>query len=167
MTAKDIISSNRRLPASKARKRVDSDMPLFDVLPRLLDSPHRLLEVMDGDRSLGLIDSDSMLEGLGSIIAPRYDSSEITLECKPAEYSASLIARAVEDTDAHLVDLLSCPGADGTIRVTLRIRHNDPSSAVHSLERYGFNVVEAHGAENTDVTIAAERLLELRALLNV
>lgn len=167
MTAKDILSHNNPDLLSTPAKSVDSDMPLFDVLPRLLDSPQRVLGVTDGDRRLGIIDSDSMLEGLGSLIAARDDSSEISLECSPAEYSASSIARAVEDTDAHLVDLLTRPGDDGMIRVTMRIRHNDPSAAVHSLERYGYNVTEAHGKANGDISLAAERLLELRALLNV
>ena len=67
------------------------------------------------------------------------------MECRPEDYSASQLAHAVEDSDAHLVGLLSTPSDDGRLRVTLRVRHCDPSAAVHSPERYDYKVVEAYG----------------------
>lgn len=155
---------------------VGADMPVVDVLPRLLDSPGRMVGVIrgesfpaisDGDGLLGIIDSDSMLEGLGRMIAPRDDSSVIRIECAPSDYSASVIARAVEDTDAHLVDLWSVPAPEGRLSVTLRVRRSDPSATIQSLERYGYKVVEASGESYRDYEIAASRLLELQAILNV
>ena len=65
-----------------------------------------------------------MLEGLARMIAARGDCSEVTVECRPEDYSASQLAHAVEDSGAHLVDLFSSPPADGHIRVTLRLRHS-------------------------------------------
>lgn len=146
---------------------IDGDMPLVDVLPRLLDSGSHSLAVADGDVTLGVITETSLLEGLGRMIAPRDDSSVITLECRPEDYSASMLAHAVENTDSHLVDLWSVPAADGMLRVTLRVRCSDPSAAVRSLERYDFRVVEASGSMVRDAEIASERLLALQTLLNV
>ena len=169
MTAREILSPGKTVAKRHPARSIDADMPLLEVLPRLLDSPRREVGVNDGDVSLGVIDQTSMLEGLGRMIAARDDCSIITLECKPEEYSASQIARAVEDSDAHLVDLFTAPDRDGNLKVTLRVRNTDPTSTVRSLERYDFQVVEARGSDDSrfDATIAAERLMSLQAFLNV
>lgn len=169
MTARDILSPGKTVAERNPRRTVEADMPLLELLPRLLDTPGREVGVNDGTVSLGVVDQTSMLEGLARMIAARDDCSEVTVECRAENYSASLLAHAVEDSDAHLVDLLSSPGEDGRIRVTLRLRQNDPSAAVRNLERYDFHVVEAHGATDgmRDAEIAAERLLALQTLLNV
>lgn len=168
MTAKDIISRIAVETPEPPARSVGSEMPLVDVLPRLLDTPGRRLGVLGPDSSLmGIIDESSMLEGLGRMIAPRDDSSIVTLDCRPSEYSASLIAHAVEDSDAHLVDLWSVPGEDGDIRVTLRVRSLDPTSTVHNLERYGFRVADAVGADGGEPLFSLERLMAVKALLDV
>lgn len=147
---------------------VSAEMPVVDVLSRLLDSPsHRLAVRGADDECLGVVDSDSLLQGLSTVIAPRDDSSLVMLECHPSDYSASLMARAVEDADTHLVDLWSTPGDAGKVRVTLRVRTLDPTSVAHSLERYGYEVTGTVSGNSADVLVAAERLMELQALLNV
>ncbi|MBD5370677.1 MAG: hypothetical protein HDR80_05940 [Bacteroides sp.] len=166
MTAKDVLSVAKNMPALRT---VDASMPLLEVLPALLDAPGRLLGVADhGGEALGTIDEISLLEGLGRLIAERDDSSVLMVECAPQDYSASLLARAVEDADAHIVDLISHPAADGQLHVTLRVRTLNPTAAVHSLERYGFRVIEtsAH-EEDSDAALLSERLASLQALLSV
>lgn len=165
--AKDVISRIPAVEESYAGVKVPGAMPLVDVLPRLLDAPGRIVEVEEEGASIGVIDQTSLLEGLGRMIAPRDDSSLITVECAPADYSASQLARAVEDSDAHIVDLWSVPAECGKIHVTMRVRQADPTSAVHNLERYGYEVIESVGAENRNAEVAFERLLALNTLLNV
>ena len=169
MTAKDILSYRKEENSSIPENKIASDMPILDIIPRLLDSNERRLTVIEEGEALGIIDQASLLEGLGRMIAARDDCSIITLECSPEDYSASLLAHAVEDSDAHLVDLFSTPGENGQVKVTLRVRHSDPTAAVRSLERYDFHVLEAHGAGGTiqSMQIATERLLSLQALMNV
>lgn len=167
MTARDLISPTGHTSLPGTLRHVPADMPVFDVLPRLLDTPQRMLAVTDGRGTVGIIDTDSLLAGLGALIAPRDDSSVIVISCHPSDYSASMIANAVEDADAHLVDLISTPMPEGMLRVTLRIRHSDPSATVRSLERYGFNVTGAHGASYADARIADERIAALQTYLNV
>lgn len=169
MTAKEIMSPGKTVAERGVSRIVDADMPLLEVLPRLLDTPLRELGVSDGEVSLGVIDQASMLEGLGKMIAARDDCSVVTVECRPEEYSASHLAHAVEDSDAHLVDLLTTPSAEGKMRVTLRIRHTDPTAAVHNLERYGYEVVKAYSSHgmSADMGVSVERLMSLQTLLNV
>lgn len=153
--------------ARPPRRNVAPDTPIPDLLGKLLDTPERELGVADGSRLLGTVDSGTMLEGLGRMIAPRDDSSLICVECHPADYSASALAHAVEDADAHLVDLWTVPTDHGSIQATLRVRHSDPSACIHHLERHGFNVTRSIGANYADADIARERLLALQTLLNV
>ena len=167
ITARQILSPILRSPAVSPVRNVNGDMPILEVLPRLLDAPDRMLGVTENGSQMGIIDQTSLLEGVGRMIAPRDDSSAIGIECSPEEYSASRIAHAVEDSDAHLVDMFSTPGDDGLLHVTLRVRRGDPSPTVRSLERYGYCVTGAQGAEYQDSEVAFERLLELNTLLNV
>lgn len=166
MTAKEAISPIQSL-RGEALPEVGGDMPLLEVLPRLLESPARKLAVTDVGNVCGIIDQTSMLEAMGRMIATRDDSSVVTMECAPGDYSASHIARAVEDADVHLVDLLTVPAHDGRLSVTLRVRCLDPASVVHSLERYGYTVTQAYGDASYTDTAAMDRLLGLKVLMNV
>ena len=167
MKARDVISSSPSTAVALPLGTVRADAPLTDILPRLLDTPDRMLRVVEDDRCLGIIDERSLLEGLNRFIIPRDDCSVITIETAPSAYSASHIAHAVEDADVHLVDLWSAPGEGDKIRVTMRVRSNDPSATVMNLQRYGYDVVYATGNEYRDAELAVERLLEIRTLLNV
>ncbi|MDE6338470.1 MAG: hypothetical protein K2K97_01620 [Muribaculaceae bacterium] len=167
MRAKDIMAIGLNLHNDLPLRNVDSEMPLVNVLPRLLDSAEGRLGVTSDGELIGIVTRDSMLEGIGRMLAARDDCSVIALECAPGDYSASRIARAVEDTDAHLVDMCTAPVDGGKMQVLLRVRRNDPSPTVHSLERYGYDVVWSYGSENVDSDVAAWRLLELKTLLEV
>lgn len=169
MTAKEILSIPHSPKGIWPAVAVDATMHILELLPRLLDAPGRELTVTEGGEPLGIITQESLLEGLGRMIAPRDDCSIITVECAAQDYSASVLAHAVEDTDAHLVDLFSVPSENGRIRITLRIRHSDPTSAARSLERYDYQVIEARAGGDSlqELEIATERLLSLQALMNV
>lgn len=169
MTAKDILTLGKAEGDITQNPRVEADTPLLDVIPKLLDASKRELTVTEEGQTIGIIDQTSLLEGIGRMIASRDDCSVITVECAPQDYCASVLAHAVEDSDAHLVDLLTAPADNGLLRVTLRVRHSDPTAAVRSLERYDFHVVEAHSSGDSiqSMEIATERLLSLQALMNV
>ena len=71
-------------------------------------------------------------------IPPREETCEVSLLCDPADYSASRIAHAVEDADAHLLELHTDFTPDGELSIRLRISHTDPTSVERSLLRYGY-----------------------------
>lgn len=167
MKARDIISPKSALAATHPARNVAADTAVVDVLPRLLDTDDHRLGVIEGEELLGIIDEGSLLKGLESIISPRDDTSIIEIEVAPSAYSASQIAHAVEDANVHLVDLWTAPGEGDILRVTLRVRTTDPSAVAGSLERYGYDVVEATGEENINLETAMERLLSLNAILKV
>ena len=110
----------------------------------------------------------------GRLVPPLEESSSIEVGCFRSDYSASAIARAVEDADAHLLNLNVtadvCEG--GEVVVALRVSHRNPAAVVRSLERHGYNVLSAKGSDGTDgfgpeAETASRRLAELMAHLNV
>lgn len=112
------------------------------------------------------------------------DWTRLLIGCRRDQYAASLVARAVEDCDAHLLNLnvtspgaITGDGADGTapgdyaefpVRVELRVTHRNAESVARSLERYGFTVLEAHSsADDTDPDVAADNLANLIKYLQI
>lgn len=87
------------------------------------------------------IKADAILETTFPAVT---DSSEIVIEVAQSDYLASSIARAVEDCDAHLLNLnmlgTRLPDSDSCL-VALRIDHRNADAVARSLERYGFGVV--------------------------
>lgn len=105
------------------------------------------------------------------------DWSVIVVECAADQYSASLLSRAVEDCDAHVLNLNVVSGvALGEPSVVeLRVNHRNPEPVARSLERYGYTVVatrsSAPGDDSDDDggpdAVARRRVNELIRLLNV
>lgn len=165
LKAKDMLAISA--PGATPQKYVEPDTPAVDLLPLLLDAPGRLLGVSDSHEMLGVITESSLLEGLGRMISPRDDSSLVSVECRSEDYSAATLAQAIEDSGAHLVDLWTAPTDHDTMLVTLRVRNTDPSSAVHHLERYGFDVTDASGASYMDADTAMERMRAIERFINI
>ncbi|MDE5979918.1 MAG: hypothetical protein K2L39_02350 [Muribaculaceae bacterium] len=69
------------------------------------------------------------------------EASELLLSCSPADYSASSIARAVEDCDAQLLGLSVTGMRDdsGLPVIALRVNVRDASGVARSLRRYGYD----------------------------
>lgn len=69
------------------------------------------------------------------------EASELLMSCHPGDYSASAIARAVEDCDAQLLGLsvtaMRDPG--GLPVIALRVNVRDASGVARSLRRYGYD----------------------------
>ncbi len=94
------------------------------------------------------------------------------------DYSASAIARAVEDCDAHLINLnvlADRPSeAPGQCLVALRVDHRNASAVARSLERYGMRVIALGGEGEADIdfydphqAITRERLDQLLRIIEI
>ena len=85
----------------------------------------------------------SRLERLEAHLAPDTDAAELLMAVPPGEYSASRMARAVEDCDAQLLALSVTPmrDPDGRLVVMLRVPSDAGSAVARSLERYGYETI--------------------------
>ncbi len=100
----------------------------------------------------------------------RAECSELTVSCHPDDYSAGSIARAVEDCNAHLLNLnlTADTTPQGHAVVELRIGMLDPSCVARSLERHGYTVRATRSPrESADESKARRRAEELMHYLSV
>ena len=102
------------------------------------------------------------------LFAPVQDSCELTVEIERADYSASAIARAVEDADAHLLNLnvtARQPLEQGCVAVELRVSHRNAGAVSRSLQRYGYRVTDIREGYDLEAETAISRYNELMTRL--
>lgn len=106
---------------------------------------------------------------LGRLFPLVEESSTILLACRRGDYSASRIAQAVEDCDAHLLNLnvTADSETDRRIIAEIRISHRNPESVSRSLERYGYEVLDAEGTPLTEDSLIRDRYEELMRYLGL
>ncbi len=75
------------------------------------------------------------------------DGCELLVVCQPEAYSASALARAVEDCDAQLLALAVTAMRDAAGRPVVMLRANTRNAAAieRSLERYGYETIFSRG----------------------
>ncbi len=97
------------------------------------------------------------------------DTTDLLVTCTPDDYSASAIARAVEDCDAHLLSLSVNPRRDesGRLLVSLTVNRLDGTAIARSLERYGFRVDNISGPGGAIDKSLRDRALEVIHYLEV
>lgn len=107
---------------------------------------------------------------LERLFPPMGEASTLLLACLPSDYSASRIARAVEDCDAHLVNLnVTADGSqlDNRVVCEVRVTHRNPSSVARSLERYGYEVIDTDSRSLASDEVTGQRLAELLHYLEI
>lgn len=101
------------------------------------------------------------------------ESSRLLVGCAAADYSASRIARAVEDCDAHLLNLnVTAMGADSVeaafpVLFDLRVSHRSTAGVCRSLERYGYTVLDVQEDADGDADTARARVNEFLRYLEI
>lgn len=110
------------------------------------------------------------------------ESSRLLVGCRREDYSASRIAHAVEDCNAHLLNLnvtsmdndkdydIDGDGiSDGKFPVVcdIRVKHRNAEHISRSLERYGYTVLEATTSEKPDESTLRQRINEFFRYLEI
>ena len=99
------------------------------------------------------------------------DASTIILACQRQNYSASVIARAVEDCDAHVLNLnvLASLSEAGELMVALRVDHRNAASVARSLRRFDYDMIDVESPDYVDIDAeeARSRANELLRYLEV
>lgn len=110
------------------------------------------------------------------------ESSRLLVGCRRQDYSASRIARAVEDCNAHILNLnVTSFGEKGDysdididersdakfpVIFDIRVNHRSASSISRSLERYGYTVLGTSSSSDPDDT-TARRIQDLFHYLDI
>lgn len=110
------------------------------------------------------------MERFSALSPQKHDSSELLLTCHPSDYSASAIARAVEDCDAQLLGLSVSSMRDDNGRpvVSICVNRLATDGIERSLARYGFETIySSNPASEEDRRRAMERVNELLHYLEI
>lgn len=95
----------------------------------------------------------------------------MALAVPAGDYSASAIARAVEDCDAHLLNLnvSSERTPQGQTVVYIRVDRRNVESVSRSVERFGYTVIRTWGggSERDGEDSARERVNQLLRILEI
>ena len=97
-------------------------------------------------------------------------SSHLLLGCRRGDYSASRIARAVEDCDAHLLNLnmMTDDTQSYDMLVDIRVNRLSGEAVARSLARYGYDVLNFTPGDDPDNDSPLRRRVdELLRYLNV
>lgn len=97
------------------------------------------------------------------------NATELIVASRPVDYSAAAIARAVEDCNAHLLNLnvTDRRTPDGNLIVDLRIDHRNGEPVARSLERYGYEVIDFNSPDSLSLDTARERANEILRILDI
>jgi len=107
---------------------------------------------------------------LHTLLPENRDCCELLVACPPTDYSATILAKAVEDCDANVLALAVTSMRDhaGNPVVMLRANTRNAAGISRSLSRYGYETLHMSG-EPTDEqrTEAMSRVNELLHYLEI
>lgn len=179
MTAKDaIFPQNTRLNSTQEDKKafrgqkkpIVASAPLTMVLERMA-SGEEVVTVIDDvtEVPVGVIDHTAMIKAIAGLFPQLDECAELTITCPPSQYSASAIAHAVEDADAHLLNLNVTAGTepDSLTTVLLRVNHSRGESVAKSLARYGYDTIEIATPSGLPASEMMERAREFMRYLEI
>lgn len=97
------------------------------------------------------------------------DASMLLVGTGREDFMASRIAHAVEDAEAHLLNMNVTRLSDDENRhiIELRVSHRDPERVARSLERYGYNILNAKSSDGESNEVLTRRLEELMRYINI
>ena len=100
------------------------------------------------------------------------ECSTIIAACPRHSYSASRIAHAVEDCDAHILNLNITDDSESDpsnrLIVEIRVNHRNPAAIARSIERYGYEVIDfSSSGDYPDSETARQRIEELMRYLEI
>lgn len=167
MRAKNLISPILRDNDYPNSLVVSPETSLPELLSAIRLSPDGSLKVNDGEKTLGIIDSQTLLTALSIFYMGGDECAFLEGECIPSDYSASLISRAVEDVDAHLLGLWTHNDGSGKMKFTLKVGCSEPMSVAHSLRRYDYDITDWYVCGEKEYQLSEKALDALKLFLKV
>lgn len=146
---------------------IDSSTPVLNAIEPLLEAPRHQVTVTEEGTAIGTLTPIGLLQGINMAMASYPGHSIVELQCPASHYSASEIAHAVEDVNVSVADILTANEGYDTLRVTLKLNTDNPTSAIRNLERYGYTLTDSHSPVNASITTAIERFSALQAILSI
>ncbi|MGM9851528.1 MAG: hypothetical protein ACI306_05230 [Muribaculaceae bacterium] len=121
---------------------------------------------------------DNKITEIDALFPSNSEATRLLIGCSKDHYSASRIAHAVEDCDAHLLNLnVTCYGgaapdeADAfggnELVIDIRVDRRNPAAVIRSLERYGYEVLGYDDKHLMDDDTIRDRYREFMHYLSI
>lgn len=140
------------------------DQHVFEVARQMLQHEVRLLPIVDSSETyLGVIEKKNVLEALSTMLNIATAGSTITVQLQKADFTLSELVHLIETEGAKILGLtVEQPSdIDATIRVSLKISHEDTSAVTSSLQRHGYTTTTENRNDlmQIDLSSRADELL--------
>ena len=112
----------------------------------------------------------SPAETAEAVMPAHTDCSRLLVACRPGDYSASMLAKAVEDcvVQPRVLSVTGMRTDDGRLVVALTVNARSASGVIRSIERYGYEVIHSLSCEmSIEHREAMERVNELIHYLEI
>lgn len=139
----DITDEQRMISTFDFRQPIYTfeNQHIFEVARQILQHEVRLLPVVNSSETyLGIIEKKQVLEALSTMLNITTAGSTITIQLQTADFTLSELVHLIETEGAKILGLtVERPSdTDATIRVSLKISHEDTSAVTSSLQRHGY-----------------------------
>lgn len=162
----DIVDEQETISSLNFRRPVYTfeDQHVFEVARQMLQHEVRLLPVVDSSETyLGVIEKKKVLEALSTMLNIATAGSTITVELPQADFTISELVHLIETEGAKILGLTVEQPSDlaESLRVSLKISHEDTSAVISSLQRHGYSTTTENRNDlmQVDLTSRADELL--------
>lgn len=162
----NIAEEHKPISSVDFRKPVYSfeEQHIFEVARQMLQHEVRLLPVVDSTETyLGIIEKKQVLEALSSMLNIATAGSTITVQLQKADFTISELVHLIETEGAKILGLTVEQPSDvnTTLRVSLKISHEDTSAVTSSLQRHGYTTTTQNRNDlmQIDLSSRADELL--------
>lgn len=162
----DITDEKRTISSIDFRQPVSAfeDQHVFEVARQMLQHEVRLLPVVDSSETyLGIIEKKQVLEALSTMLNIATAGSTITVKLPQSDFTISELVHLIETEGAKIFGLTveQPTGLEESLRVSLKISHEDTSAVTSSLQRHGYTTTTQNRNDlmQVDLSSRADELL--------
>ncbi|MDZ7718182.1 MAG: CBS domain-containing protein [Balneolaceae bacterium] len=162
----DITDEKQTISSIDFREPVSifEDQHVFEIVRQMLQHEVRLLPVVDSSETyLGIIEKRQVLEALSTMLNIATSGSTITVKLPQSDFTISELVHLIETEGAKILGLtVERPtGLEESLKVSLKISHEDTSAVTSSLQRHGYVTTTENRNDllQVDLSTRADELL--------
>lgn len=131
---------------------VTTQTHLFEVARLMMENELTSIPVLEKGLYVGLVRRHELFEWFARTLATHAPGAILALEVSPRDYVLSQLVYAIEQSDVKVLSISTemPEGADGRVRLTVKLNTRDASRVRLLLEHRGYRVVAAFGEDESD-----------------
>ena len=141
---------------------------LLEALERMTSNKLSVLPTINDENDyLGVISQSNILNALSNLLGTNTPGSVFVLEMAEQDYTASEIARIVENNNTQVINIQSYPSSLGNLQVAIKVNADDVDAIVRSFERFNYKMKMVFSNQGVFDEVAQQRWQELFYYINM